>query len=192
MPGNQRNRGGKGIMRRINYVAIILVAPTLIYTALVITNPANFFGGGNGERTFAIEYMVLAYEGKASAIQLIGTTIIAFGIIISQGSPNARTASLMGAIFVWIGLIQGMIDNPLLVGATLVIFVGLISLQAFVIGIYMMVVTIARLAPPLTAALILFTNSAGQWVIGRMRSMGNRKGIWLRAIRQTIRQLWPF
>ena len=132
-------------MRRINYFAAILALPTLLYAALVILNPFNYFGSGGGERLFAIAYIANAYPGKASAIQLIGTTMIAFGIIISQEKLLARTASLAGAAFVWIGLLQGMAENLPLVSATLIIFAGLTPLQAVAIGVYMLMPTIFRL-----------------------------------------------
>lgn len=179
-------------MRRINYVAAILVLPTLLYAALVILNPFNYFGGGNGERLFAVAYMLTAYDGKAAAIQLVGTTIIAFGIIISQENLNARMASLSGATFVWIGLLQGMTDNSLLVSTTLVIFVGLTTLQAVAVGAYLLMPTIFRLPPLLIAVLIRFINGARQWTVYRVQSMGNRSGIWLRSVRQTARRMWPF
>lgn len=192
MPGNQRQKGSKRIMRRINYVAAILVLPTLLYAVPVILNPFNYFGGGDGEQLFAIAYMLTAYDGKASAIQLIGTTIIAFGIIISQENLNARMASLAGATLVWIGLLQGMAANPLLVITTLVIFVGLTTLQAIAVGAYLLMPTVFRLTPLVIAVLIRFINDAQQWAVYRAQSMGNRSGVWLRWFRQTARQLWPF
>lgn len=64
MPGNQRQKGSKRIMRRINYVAAILVLPTLLYAVPVILNPFNYFGGGDGEQLFAIAYMLTAYDGN--------------------------------------------------------------------------------------------------------------------------------
>lgn len=176
-------------MRRINYVAAILILPTLLYAALVITNPANYFGGGNGERLFAVAYVLAAYHGKASAIQLIGTTVIVFGIIISQEKWLVRIASLIGAIVVWIGLVQGMADNSVLVATTLVFFVGLTLAQALVIGIYALAVILFKLIPPSIALLIKLITGVRQRAAYPMQ---NRISSWMRSIWQSARRRRPF
>ena len=175
-------------MRRINYVAAILVLPTLLYAALVITNPANYFVDGKGERLFSIAYILASYDGKASAIQLIGTTVIVFGIIISQEKWPVRIASLAGAMVVWLGLLQGMTSNQVMVSTTLVFFFGLTLLQALAIGIYMLVSTIVRLIPPSIALLIKFTTGVRRRVAFPMRSTRHRIGNWMRSVWQYARR----
>ena len=179
-------------MRRINYFAAVLALHTLVYAALVILNPFNYLGDGDGERLFAIAYIAVAYPGKAAAIQLIGTALIAFGIIISQENLIARMVSLTGATFVWIGLLQGTFGNPSLVNTTLVIFMVSAPLQAAVVGAYMLTPMLFRLARWFTDALIRFANGVRRWAIYRMRAVWNRSGMWLRSIWQTTRRLWPF
>ena len=179
-------------MRRINYFAAILVAPTLLYAALVILNPFNYFGKEEGDRLFAIAYIVAPYPGKAAAIQLVGTTLIAFGIIVSQEKLTARIASLTGTSFVWVGLMQGIADNPLLAGATLVIFVGSILSQGVGISAYMLGTTIIRLAPPVIAWLIQYASIMRQRAVHPIRSTGNRISKWIVWVRRTARRLWPF
>ena len=192
MSGIQRQRSSKRIMRRINYFAAVLALHTLAYAALVILNPFNYLGDGDGERLFAIAYIAVAYPGKAAAIQLIGTALIAFGIIISQENLIARMVSLTGATFVWIGLLQGTFGNPSLVNTTLIIFLVSAPLQAAVVGAYMLTPRVFRLIRRLTIALIRFANGVRQWAVYRMRAMRNRSGIWLRSVWQTTRRLWPF
>ena len=179
-------------MQRINYFAVVLIVPTLLYVALVVLNPFNYFGDGDGERLFAIAYIAAAYPGKAAAIQLIGTTIIAFGIIISQENLIVRTASLAGTTFVWIGLIQGMAGNSLLVNTTLLVFLVLTPTQALFIGIIILMPTILRLTMSGITALIGLANDVRQWTAYRVRLIGNRIGMWLRSVLQTTRRLWPF
>lgn len=179
-------------MRRINYFAAILVAPTLLYAALVILNPFNYFVDGKGESPFAIAYVVAPYPGKAAAIQLIGTTMIAFGIIVSQEKPIVRVASLLGTVVVWLGLVQGMLNNSLLVGTTLVFFVGLTLLQGIGIGIYMLATTIGRLVPPVVASIVRLADIVQQRVAYSVRSTGNRISGWAASVWRTARQLWPF
>ena len=179
-------------MRRINYFAAILVAPTLLYAALVILNPFNYFVDGKGESPFAIAYIVAPYPGKAAAIQLIGTTMIAFGIIISQEKPTARIASLVGTMVVWLGLIQGMAGNSLLVSTTLVIFAGLTLSQSIVIGLNILFATIVRLTPRVIASLLRFANVIRQWTVYSIRLAGTRINGWAASVRRTARRLWPF
>ena len=179
-------------MQRINYFARILVFPTLLYAAVVVLNPFNSFGAETGERLFAGAYIAVAYHGKAAAIQLIGTTMIAFGIIISQGNLFARIASLLGTSVVWLGLVQNMADNLPLVVTTLVIFVGLTLLQAAFIGIHALTVAVARLTPRYIALLTQFANTMRRKVGARLRLMESfvgRRTLWAW---RAIQRLWPF
>ena len=99
-----------------------MILLTVLYTALVILNPYYYLGEGNSAKLLAIDHITNNYSKKNSAIQLIGTTIIAIGIIISQEKRNAQITTLTGTLIVWIGLTMNIKDNQSLFDTTLLIF----------------------------------------------------------------------
>ena len=121
-----------------NQIASALFILTLLYAALVILNPYNFFEGGEGEKALDIGYIYVSYKHKESAIQLIGTMVIAIGIIISQEKLIPKIATLAGTLIVFIGLVTGIKHNTSLLGATLAIFPITISLIIIGIGIHIL------------------------------------------------------
>lgn len=138
-------------MKRTNLFAVILVAPTPFYGVMIIRNPAGFFGEPS-EKLLALQHITDPYRGKAAAIQLLGTTLIAIGIIVSQERRSARMASLLGTAFVWVGLMFSMRENPLLVSTTFAIFAGSLIMQIIYVIISKLMQLSVRVALSIAAA----------------------------------------
>lgn len=170
-------------MKLVNYKTTILFLLTLLYSALVILNPANYFGDGKGESLLAVDYIKNSYPSKALAIQLVGTTIIACGIIISRERPAARILILTGTWFVWTGLTISIDNNPILLGTTLLLFPGSILLMVIGIGLYMLLNTTIKLTFHVTAWSVRRVNSIRHRGTNLILSTKNR-------ITERIAQIW--
>lgn len=138
-------------MKRTNLFAVILVAPTLFYGVMIITNPAGIFGEPS-EKLLALQHITDPYHGKAAAIQLPGTTLIAIGIIASQERRSARMVSPLGTAFIWVGLMFSIRENLLLVSATLAIFAGSMIMQVIYVIISKLMQLSVKVALSIAAA----------------------------------------
>lgn len=160
-------------MKRTNLFAVILVAPTLFYGVMIIRNPVGFFGEPS-EKSLALQHITDPYRGKAAVIQLLGTTLIAIGIIASQERRSARMVSLWGTAFIWVGLMFSMRENPLLVSTTFAIFAGSMIMQIIYVIISKLMQLSVRVALSIAARLALAILHAVRAVAGKIARLARK------------------